>query len=174
MRPAVETELLRANALRMQTPFQRACVLRTTSQVNYHPMKAQRHFTFPLWETAATDEIWILGLLSALCKVFVLARASRVVWKCSRVRLEGYMPPNPAARDVAGPWPEETAVGRDPTILTLKEVAQILRCSKAHVANVINGNVKGLPRLAHLAVGRRKLVRREWLNQWMESNKVRC
>ncbi len=60
------------------------------------------------------------------------------------------------------------------TILTLAEVAKILRCSKAHVANVLNGNVKGLPRLAHLSVGRRKLVRREWLDQWMEANKIRC
>lgn len=61
-----------------------------------------------------------------------------------------------------------------PTILTLREVAQILRCSKAHVANVINGRVKGLPQLAHLSIGRRKLVRREWLEQWMEANKTRC
>jgi excisionase family DNA binding protein len=61
-----------------------------------------------------------------------------------------------------------------PPILTLKEVAQILRCSKAHVANVINGHVKGLPRLTHFALGRRKLVRREWLDQWMEANKVQC
>jgi len=59
-------------------------------------------------------------------------------------------------------------------ILTLTEVAKILRCSKAHVANVIHGNVKGLPRLAHLSIGRRKLVRREWLDQWMEANKIRC
>jgi excisionase family DNA binding protein len=61
-----------------------------------------------------------------------------------------------------------------PPILTLKEVAQILRCSKAHVANVINGHVKGLPRLTYVALGRRKLVRREWLDQWMEANKVQC
>ncbi|MFN0101440.1 MAG: helix-turn-helix domain-containing protein [Bryobacteraceae bacterium] len=61
-----------------------------------------------------------------------------------------------------------------PPILTLKEVAQILRCSKAHVANVINGHVEGLPRLTHFAMGRRKLVRREWLDQWMEANKIQC
>lgn len=66
-----------------------------------------------------------------------------------------------------------TADSRDRTILTLTEVAKILRCSKAHVANVINGNVKGMPRLAHLSVGRRKLVRREWLDQWMDAN-IRC
>lgn len=48
-------------------------------------------------------------------------------------------------------------------ILTLREVAMILRCSKTHVAHVINGQVRGLPTLTHLRMGRRKLVRREWL-----------
>jgi excisionase family DNA binding protein len=56
-------------------------------------------------------------------------------------------------------------------ILTLHEVAQILRCSKTHVSNVINGKVAGVPRLTHLAMGRRKLIRRSWLDQWMEANK---
>jgi excisionase family DNA binding protein len=56
-------------------------------------------------------------------------------------------------------------------ILTLHEVAQILRCSKTHVSNVLNGKVPGVPKLTHLAMGRRKLVRRSWLDQWMEANK---
>ena len=56
-------------------------------------------------------------------------------------------------------------------ILTLHEVAQILRCSKTHVSNVINGKVAGVPKLTHLAMGRRKLVRRAWLEIWMEANK---
>lgn len=83
-------------------------------------------------------------------------------------------PPSTRAPNATEHTSEETIQQKDPAILTLREVAQILRCSKAHVANVVNGNVKGLPRLAHLAIGRRKLVRREWLNQWMEANKVRC
>ncbi len=58
-------------------------------------------------------------------------------------------------------------------ILTIKDVAQLLRCSKAHVANVLHGKVAGVPRLTHLNLGRRKLVRREWLNQWLEANKNR-
>lgn len=57
-------------------------------------------------------------------------------------------------------------------ILTIREVATILRCSKTHVANVLSGKVDGLPRLTHLNLGRRKLVRREWLDRWMEMNKV--
>ena len=58
-------------------------------------------------------------------------------------------------------------------ILTIREVATILRCSKAHVANVLSGKVAGIERLTHLSVGRRKLVRRDWLEHWMENNKTR-
>ena len=58
-------------------------------------------------------------------------------------------------------------------ILTIKEVAAILRCSKAHALNVIDGNVRGLPKLTHLSLGRRKVVRKDWLDQWMEANKTR-
>ena len=58
-------------------------------------------------------------------------------------------------------------------ILTIDEVARILRCSKARVSNVINGRVVGTPRMTHLCMGRRKLVRRVWLDQWMENNRQR-
>ena len=58
-------------------------------------------------------------------------------------------------------------------ILTIEEVAQTLRCSKAHVSKALNGKIPGVPRLTHLAVGRRKLVRREWLDEWLEANKKR-
>jgi excisionase family DNA binding protein len=56
-------------------------------------------------------------------------------------------------------------------ILTIHDVAEILRCSKTHVSNVINGKVAGVPKLTHLSMGRRKLIRRAWLDQWMEANK---
>ena len=61
----------------------------------------------------------------------------------------------------------------DRSVLTIRDVATILRCSKAHVCRVLNGKVAGVPRLAHLAIGRRKLVRRDWLEQWMEQSKRR-
>ncbi len=64
---------------------------------------------------------------------------------------------------------EEQIAKRD--VLTLSEIARILRCSKTHISNVLNGKVPGVPRLAHVAMGRRKLVLREWLDQWMESSK---
>lgn len=58
-------------------------------------------------------------------------------------------------------------------ILTIEEVAEILRCSRTHVSHVLNGKVRGIPKLTHLAMGRRKLVRREWLEQWMEASRER-
>jgi hypothetical protein len=65
------------------------------------------------------------------------------------------------------------AVETTSNILTIKEVAAILRCSKAHALNVIDGKVRGLPKLTHLSLGRRKVVRKDWLDQWMEANKTR-
>jgi excisionase family DNA binding protein len=59
-------------------------------------------------------------------------------------------------------------------ILTIREVAEVLRCSKTHVAHMINGQVCGVPKLTHFCMGRRKLVRREWLEAWMEANKIEC
>ena len=41
--------------------------------------------------------------------------------------------------------------------------------SKAHVSNVLNGKVPGVQNLTHLAMGR-KLLRRSWLDPWMEAN----
>jgi excisionase family DNA binding protein len=58
-------------------------------------------------------------------------------------------------------------------ILTIDEVAKVLRCSKAHVQNALRGKLRGLPRLMHMPMGRRKVVRREWLQQWLETNKAR-
>jgi excisionase family DNA binding protein len=57
-------------------------------------------------------------------------------------------------------------------ILTIKEVAEILRCSKGHVQNVLVGKVRGVFMLAHLRMGRRKVVRKEWLDEWMETHKT--
>ena len=55
-------------------------------------------------------------------------------------------------------------------ILTASEVAADLRCSKAHVYNMINGKVEGVTPLPAITMGRRKLVRRSSLEQWKEAN----
>ncbi len=52
-------------------------------------------------------------------------------------------------------------------LLTLKEAASRLRCSKAHLCNILNGKVPGLPRLPHIALGRRKVIRLCSLEDWM-------
>ena len=67
--------------------------------------------------------------------------------------------------------PQMQEVLKDNHILTINDVAAILRCSKTHVSHVLAGKIPGIPRLTHIAMGRRKLVRRDWLDQWMESNK---
>jgi hypothetical protein len=67
--------------------------------------------------------------------------------------------------------PQMQEVLKDNHILTINDVAAILRCSKTHVSHVLAGKIPDIPRLTHIAMGRRKLVRRDWLDQWMESNK---
>ena len=54
-------------------------------------------------------------------------------------------------------------------ILTLKEVANELRCSKAHLSHIINGKVAGLPPLPVARIGRRVLIRREVLLDWLST-----
>lgn len=54
-----------------------------------------------------------------------------------------------------------------PAILTPTDVAQVLRCSKAHVSSIIRGKVAHLPPLPTVRIGRRVLVRDESLEKWM-------
>jgi excisionase family DNA binding protein len=57
-------------------------------------------------------------------------------------------------------------------VLTVKEVAEVLRCSKAHVCKIINGQVAGTPRLPSVSLGRRKLVMRSTLLRWLAENEL--
>lgn len=52
-------------------------------------------------------------------------------------------------------------------VMTLAEAARKLRCSKAHMSNVVNGKVPHLPPLPVLRIGRRVLIRHEALVSWM-------
>jgi excisionase family DNA binding protein len=56
----------------------------------------------------------------------------------------------------------------DSPVLTLKQAAAYLRISKAHLSNVINGKVPGVPDLKNARVGRRILIKREWADTWLE------
>jgi excisionase family DNA binding protein len=58
-------------------------------------------------------------------------------------------------------------------ILTISEVAEVLRCSKAHVNKALSGRIAGVPQLAHLSLGRRKLVPKDWFDQWLEASRTK-
>ena len=53
-------------------------------------------------------------------------------------------------------------------ILDVKGTAQMLGCSVAHVSNIINGRVAGVPPIPHVRAGRLRLIRRETLMRWIE------
>jgi excisionase family DNA binding protein len=53
-------------------------------------------------------------------------------------------------------------------VMTLKQAAAYLRISKAHLSNVINGKVAGVPPLRHAQIGRRILIKRGWADEWLE------
>ena len=66
-----------------------------------------------------------------------------------------------------------TRLDRSPhQILTVKEVARELRCSKAHVFNAIAGRLRNVTRLPAIRMGRRKLIRRRRLESWIETNEL--
>jgi hypothetical protein len=58
----------------------------------------------------------------------------------------------------------------DADILTIADVAAELRCSKAHVLNAVNGKLKNVSPLPSISLGRRKLVRRAALAEWLRAN----
>ena len=53
--------------------------------------------------------------------------------------------------------------GRVCEVLTVAEVAMFLRCSKAHVCEIINGQVNGTAPISSISAGRRKIVRMDSL-----------
>jgi excisionase family DNA binding protein len=55
-------------------------------------------------------------------------------------------------------------------LLTVKQVARLLQCSKAHVCNAIAGKLRGCRPMPAVKMGRRMLVRRESLLTWIEQN----
>ena len=58
------------------------------------------------------------------------------------------------------------------SILTIDEVALELKCSRSHVYNLINSRVPGVKPLPVIALGRKKLVRREALEVWKLANET--
>ena len=56
-----------------------------------------------------------------------------------------------------------------PNLLTMREVAVLLRCSKAQVCRLISGAAGCLP-IPAIPLGRRKLIRKEALLAWIEAS----
>jgi hypothetical protein len=53
------------------------------------------------------------------------------------------------------------------SILTLSEAATELRCSRAHLSNILSGRVHAVPVLPVFRLGRRILIRRGALASWL-------
>ena len=70
----------------------------------------------------------------------------------------------------ASSLPTDTVIVPRSKLLTLAEVARELRCSKAHVSNLIARRVRYATPLPVVQLGRRKLVRREALDAWIRAN----
>jgi excisionase family DNA binding protein len=56
------------------------------------------------------------------------------------------------------------------TVMTLQQAAAYLRISKAHLSNVIGGKVPGVRPMRSVRIGRRILIRQEWMDQWLEKS----
>ena len=59
-------------------------------------------------------------------------------------------------------------------VLSLAQAADYLQISKAHLSNVINGKVPGLTPVRSFRLGRRVLIKREWIDEWLESAQQRA
>jgi predicted DNA-binding transcriptional regulator AlpA len=55
-----------------------------------------------------------------------------------------------------------------PKVLNLAEAASLVRCSRAHLCNIVNGKIRGIPRLPSVRIGRRVLFRRESIELWLQ------
>ena len=56
-----------------------------------------------------------------------------------------------------------------PGVMSLKQAAAYLQVSKAHLSNVINGKVQGVVPVRSFRLGRRVLIKREWIDQWLDA-----
>jgi excisionase family DNA binding protein len=67
--------------------------------------------------------------------------------------------------------PVDLKAGAVPKVLNLAEAAAFMRCSRAHLCNVIHHKVPGVPHLPSVRIGGRVLFRRESLEQWLQTGR---
>ena len=53
-------------------------------------------------------------------------------------------------------------------VMTLQQAASYLQISKAHLSNVINGKVRGVKPVRSFRMGRRVLIKRQWIDEWLD------
>lgn len=63
--------------------------------------------------------------------------------------------------------PEPPLSAGEDHLLTIREVARELRCSKGHVQHLIHGKVPHTRPLPSVPLGRRRMVRRSSLQEWI-------
>ena len=63
-----------------------------------------------------------------------------------------------------------TSTVQDHKVLTVREAAGLLRCSKAHVHHLIRGTVPGVRPMPSLWLGRRRLILRASFEEWLKSS----
>jgi len=85
-------------------------------------------------------------------------------------RLGPYAPSSASSPEFSDSQSLHPCLQELPEVLTLHEVAQVLRCSKAHVCKLVIGQVAGTRQLPSIPLGRRKLVRRATLLSWLADN----
>jgi excisionase family DNA binding protein len=52
-------------------------------------------------------------------------------------------------------------------LLTIKEAAERVRCSVAHLCNLTHGKVRGAPRLPVIELGRRRMISEDSLYDYL-------
>lgn len=53
-------------------------------------------------------------------------------------------------------------------ILDIKEAAEYLGVSRSHLSHILAGRVVGVPAIPHVRAGRRALIRRTVIDQWIQ------
>lgn len=67
----------------------------------------------------------------------------------------------------ARPIPGEPTRATTPALLTLTELARLLRCSKAQASKITRGLIPGVAPLPVIRLGRRVIIRQESLIDWL-------
>ena len=57
-------------------------------------------------------------------------------------------------------------------IFDVQKAAEYLSCSKSHLSNILNGKVANVPPIPHVPAGRKKLIRRAAIDEWIKAQEA--